>query len=219
MLKNRIITIFILLAIASSTMFTQCPKDYPYVPYEHWFKATASFTPYQLTYKVGDTIWINVNLPGKQLYDTITKKTIFYDSATFNSFASVQLLYNNPFITDGPFASFVFPENVVASTSNYNGYTAANVSFGCSPSPDYSLKLGIVLIKKGAFNIVFANSSMNNCFTGYAGHANATFVFDVPDTHLSFYQQLPLDSVGLTQNNDVISNLQKKSGIAINVEE
>ena len=219
MLKKRIATSLVLVVIALTTIYVDCGKYPGYqINYKYWFKANVAISPYQLNYHAGDTIWLSVNLPNKLLYDTISAKTIRFDSADFNSMATVQLLYNNPFITDGPFVTYVFPDNVVGATSNYSGYTTANVSFGCAPSSDYKVKLGMVLLQKGAFNISFACGSITQCFTNNAVNAQMVFYFDVPDTHLSFYQQLSLDSVGMMQNSDVVYSLQNKKSVAINVE-
>lgn len=189
----------------------------PDIPYQHYFKETVALLPYQTDYRVGDTIYLQVHIPGKKLLDTLTGTRVFFDSALFKSFAQAQLVYNNPFLGDGPFVQFLFPTGVSGSTNNYSYNTQALVDFGCAPGPDYSLSLGMVLLKRGVFGISFSTSSLAQCGTETYRNARITFLFDVADTHKSFYQTLPFDSIGKQPDAYVLDALDRKNMVVIRV--
>lgn len=199
---------------------TQCNKDVDqrYVENEHVFNETVTLAPYRLDYAVGDTLWLRVNIPGKKLLDEKTGTRILFDSSLFKSMAGVRLLYHDPFIGDGPFVAYIFPPGVSAVTSNGNYQTLASVDFGCTPSPDYSLLLGMVLLKPGAMGISFNNNSIQQCGTNNYKNSKLVFTFDVPDTHQEFYQQLPFSTLGIKPDDYSLNALQQKWLVAINVQ-
>ncbi len=218
-MKTNKLTLTVIICFAFFGIKFQCGRDYlEPIEEKYSFEEKISISPYNLNYNVGDTMWLNFNVPGKKLFDTKTSTRVFYDSANFHALARVSLLYNNPFIADGPVASFIFPTGVVAQIGNYSGQTDAYVTFGCSPATDYKLLLGIVLIKKGAFSVSFNNNYVRECFTDQLSNARLTFQFDVADTHKQFYQQLPFANIGKKQDEYVLQQLDSKSAVVINVQ-
>jgi hypothetical protein len=214
--KRKIL--FVLLLAAISLKF-QCDKGAGMeVPIDYTFAETVSITPYRLNYNIGDTFWINVIIPGKKLFDTKTSTKIFYDSASFNSIAQVDLLYNNPFIANGPFARFIFPQGVSAYTNTGGPQTYANITYGCAPSTDYRLSVGVILIEKGVFGISFFNTYINKCFSNTFKRSQLTFSFDVNDAHKQYYQQLPFINIGKQPSDDVLQRLDRKTTVVINVQ-
>lgn len=218
-MKKKNIVIATVLLFATLNMKLKCVKDYngvaPEIKYQ--FKENVNITPYSLDYKVGDTIWLTVNIPDKKLFDEKTNSKIFFDSASFTTIAQVDLLYNNPFIGTGPFASFVFPAGVSAYSNSGVSQTYANINYGCNSSTAYSLLIGIVLIEKGVFGISFFNTAIQKCFTGNFQNSKLTYVFDVSDTHKQFYQQLPFSTIGKKQDDYVLERLDKKTMVVVNV--
>ena len=182
------------------------------------FKQNVTITPYHLNYTAGDTLWLGVNIPGKKLFDERTNTKVFFDSASFTAKASVALVYNNPFISTGPFASFVFPAGVSAYTGNGGGSTYASINFGCSPSVDYNFELGIVLKEKGVFGISFFSEGIQKCFANNYQYNTLTYSFDVTDNHKQYYQQLDFAAIGKQQDGTVLDELNRKSMIVINVQ-
>lgn len=218
MKRNKITFIFIIL-FSLINIKTQCNKDRVTPPdYKYQFEEKISVTPYQLNYNVGDTIFFQLYVPGKKIYDSKTNSTVFFDSASFNMGVYVNLLFNNPYIGDGPFASFIYPRDVSAYTTNYTGTTQAFLTTGCSQSKDYLVKVGAVLTQKGVFVIGAFCNSLQNCFNGYATNAQLRFSLDVDDTHESFYQQLPFSDIGKTEDQNILSELDSKVAAVINVE-
>ncbi len=208
-MKMKKINLFTIFLFAILSLQLQCDKGYDGmdIPEKYTFKEKVSISPYTLNYDVGDTIWLTVSIPGKKIFDEKTNTRVFYDSASFNTITQIDLLYNNPFIGNGPFASFIFPAGVSAFTQNSGGQTYASVTFGCSPSTDYHLSLGIVLIEKGAFSLSFYNSSIKKCFTENFENSRLTYEIDVVDTHKQFYQQLPLANIGKSKMNTFYKGL------------
>jgi len=182
------------------------------------FKENVLITPYNLNDVVGDTVWLNINIPNKKIFDQTTNTRVFFDSASFSVIAQVDLLFNNPFIGTGPFASFIFPQGISVNTGNGGAQTYANISFGCSPSTDYNLMVGIVLIEKGVFGISFFNTAIRKCLINNYENSVLTFAFDVTDTHKQYYQQLPFSSIGKQIDTNILDRLDKKSMVIINVQ-
>ena len=217
MKRHQIVLISIIL-MGLINIHTQCKRnDYTAPDYKYSFKEKISISPYQLNYHVGDTVWFQLYVPGKKFNDTKTNTTVFFDSASINFDISCNLVFNNPYIGDGPFASFVFPQDVSAYTTNYSGTTQAFLSSGCSHSADYLIKVGVVLIQKGVFSVGVFTNGIQNCFNGYATNAQLSFSLDVDDTHKSFYEQLPFSDIAKTPDQNVESNLDSKIACIINV--
>lgn len=219
-MKYNKIALYLFLLLGVINLKFQCEKG-PYETYEpnkYSFKEKVSLTPYNLDYRVGDTIWLAVNIPKKELFDEKTNTKVFFDSAQFASLLQINLLYNNPFITTGPFASFIFPAGIVANTNNGSGQTFAFITWGCSPSADYKLTIGIVLKEKGVFGIHFFNTNIQKCFSNKVINSSVTFSFDVNDPHKQFYQQLPFVNIGKQVDPYALEYLDKKSMVAINVQ-
>ena len=219
MKKKNVVIVTVLLFGILNIKF-QCDKDYegiaPETKYE--FKESVTITPYKLVYKVGDTIWLVVNIPDKKLFDEKTNTRIFFDSASFTTIAQIDLLYNNPFIGTGPFASFVFPAGISAYNNSGIAQTYANINYGCSPSTAYNLLIGIVLIQKGVFGISIFNTAIQKCFIGNFQNSKLIYVFDVNDTHKEFYKQLPFSAIGKKQDDFVLERLDKKTMVVVNVQ-
>lgn len=217
-MRRRKNIIILIIFFGLINLQTECGRNYPAPPaYEYSFAEKIMIAPYQLDYNVGDTIQLQLDIPGKKLFDTKTNSLIFYDSVTFNIGVNVNLLFNDPYIGDGPFASFIFNPGVSAYTTNYSGTTQAFVTTGCTAANNYTVNIGVVFLKKGVFGIGEYCSNIMNCYTGYATNAEVRFSLDVNDTHKDFYQQLPLQNIGKMQDRDILSELDSKVLAIINV--
>jgi hypothetical protein len=218
MKRNRIIVILCIL-FGLINLKTQCNKDYPAPPgYKYSFQEKVSVTPYQLNYHVGDTVTLQLTIPGKKLFDSKTNTRVLFDSASFNIGVVVNLIFNDPYIGDGPFASFIFRPGVSAYTQTYPGTTQSFITTGCSLSADYVLAVGVVLLQKGVFSLGIYNNDLKNCFTGSATSAQLSLSLDVDDTHKSFYHQLPFSSIGKIEDDNVLRSLDVKGLAIINVQ-
>jgi hypothetical protein len=196
----------------------QCNRDYIGIPPKYTFKESVAITPYNLNYRVGDTVWLRVNIPEKKLFDEKTNTRVLFDSVNLSVRAQIDLLFNNPFISNGPFASFVLPTGISAYTYNGAGQTAANIIFGCTPSTDYNLLVGIVFTEKGVFGISFPNALLQKCFSSAYENSTLTFSLSVDDTHKQYYQQLPFSSIGKQQDPYILDKLDKKLIAVVNVQ-
>jgi len=162
----------------------QCDKDVGMaLPIAHTFEESVTINPYKLNYSIGDTLFLNLTIPGKKLLDTKTNTRILFDSVSFTSIAQVDLLYNNPFVANGPLVKFVFPLGISANTGTGGPQSYAHITYGCVPSADYTLSLGMVLIEKGVFGVSFFNTAINQCFNNFFKNSSLRFTFNVSDTH------------------------------------
>jgi hypothetical protein len=218
MRTNKALIIFFLL-MGLISIRTQCNKDFDVGPnYKYSFQEKASVSPYKLNYNTGDTIWIRINIPEKKLFDEITGTRVFFDSAGFTTNVQVFLLYNNPFIANGPFVKFIFSRGVSAYINNGGGQPSAQISYGCAPSNDYNMLVGIILLEKGVFGISVSNYNIQKCIHENYLNSSLSLSFDVSDTHKEFYQQLPLAEIGKKHNESYLQMLDKKTMIALNVQ-
>lgn len=218
-MKSRKIIVILFILFGFINLNLQCRKDFPPEPvYKYFFQEKISVTPYRLNYNVGDTIIFRLNIPGKKLFDTQTNTNVFFDSASFSMGVNLTLLYNNPYIGDGPFASFFYSSGVSAFSQTYTGSTIAFITTGCSHTTDYEATVGVILVKKGVFSIGIYGNDIKNCYNGFATRAQFRLSMDIDDTHKSFYQQLPLTDIGKTEDMNVLSQLDSKNIAIINVE-
>jgi hypothetical protein len=218
-MSKKDITTAIIFLFAIVNVKTQCNKGDMGLPpgIQFEFRQNVSATSYRLDYNVGDTIWLEVSALGKKLFDEKSNTHIVYDSVGFTSIVQVDLLYNNPFVANGPFVSFIFPTGISASTGNSGPQTYTYINYGCAPSADYHLLLGVVLLQKGVFGISMFNSSIQKCLNNYYQPAKLTYYFDVSDTHAQYYQQLSFSSIGKQVDTNIVDRLNKKLMVVINV--
>ena len=219
---QRVYVILILVCISLLTMNLQCGADYsiPSFVIEHAFKEPVSVYPYQTDYKTGDTLWLSFQASGTQLFDTISNKTIDFDSAYFEVSASMELEYDYPYDYTGPFASFIFPASSEGTVYEDYGPGSSVIGgvfkFGCINSSGYNFRLGLVLQKKGVFTVRFNNNLVGKCCDScILGHDLMNYFFDVNDTHLDFYNQIPFKNLGKTPSKNVM--LEKKTDIVFQV--
>ena len=216
----RIFIALIFLGLFVVTTSMQCYRNYPQndIKGQYGFKEGADILPYQVNYNVGDTIWINLNIPGKRIFDTISGLRIFYDSVNFNSIVQVDLLYKNPFTVNGALSDFIFPLGVSAYTSTGGFQTFSQISFGCAPSANYQLLVGIVLKQQGILGISFYNSNLKKCFSNSFEPNSFSLSFNVNDSHKNLYLQQSMTNIGKTHDPTFLNMLDRKTMVAINVQ-
>jgi len=218
-MKYKKIVIGFIILFGLINIKTQCGRQMPQRPdYKYSFSEKMTASPYQLNYNEGDTIMLQLNVPGKKLFDTKTNARIFFDSASLPITVAVNLVFNNPYIGDGPFASFIYSQGISAYTQSYSGTTYASITTGCTASNDYTVTVGVVLIKKGVFALSVSGNDLTHCFNGYSAYAQFMLLLDVDHTHKSYYQQLPFSDIGKIQDNNIITGLDRKNAAIINVQ-
>ena len=210
--------IIILSFVAVTTMFSMCGKDRYPPDYQYYFKQPVDISPYQLNYNKGDTIWMHVHIPGKKLYDTLSKKNIFYDSATITAIINVQLVYKNPYIVNGArLANFVYTPNISASESVNQNFTSSSIQFGCSQITDYDLLVGVIFSEMGVFTLSF-NGSVMKCINNPYVFYPLIYYFNVADSHVDYYKQLPFADISQEPNLNIIKAINDKSAVCVNVQ-
>jgi hypothetical protein len=199
-------------------MFSMCGK-YRYPPdYQYYFKQPVDISPYKLNYNKGDTVWMQVHIPGKKLYDTLSKKTIFYDSASITANINVQLVYKNPYIVNGArLANFVYTPNISASESVNQNFTSSSIQFGCSQATDYDLRVGVIFTETGVFTLSL-NGSVEKCMNNPYIFYPLIYYFNVADGHVDYYKQLPFADISQQPDFNIIKALNDKSAVCVNVQ-
>ncbi len=217
---NRSLKLIIALSlIAVTNMYVDCRKNAPYPEAAaHYYFEPVSITPYQLNYSVGDTVWLHVSLPGKVLYDSVTKQQVRYDSGYFGASAGVQLLYNDPFVSnDSPLVSFVYTQGVSATEGSNGVNTFTSIVFGCNQPTDYDLQFGIVFTHKGVYGIGM-NGSLQKCYSTLYVYNQMGYYFTVADAHADYYAQLPFGNINQQENTYTFNSLEAKTMVCVNVQ-
>ncbi|MEO7801189.1 MAG: hypothetical protein ABIR81_04280 [Ginsengibacter sp.] len=217
-MKIHRLTIIVIIFCGLINLNLQCDKQDVLPPdYQYTFIEKFSISPYQLDYNVGDTLWLDFNVPGKKLFDQKTNGRIFYDSASFVISISVDLIFNDPFIAYPENARFVYEPGVSVTSQNYAEFTSQSITTGCSSSSDYKLHVGVILTRPGVFGVSVYAGTVQNCYTHYATPSELRVTLDIGDPHKAFYQSLPFINVGKIQDNSVLQNLDAKRTAIINV--
>lgn len=179
-------------------MGVQC-EDYPPEPEPaKIYKETLSLTPYQKSYNLGDTIWIETNINGNRLFDSSLGQKVVVDSASLPielSYSALYQVYSRP--AEG-FCKVVSSNPVEAETRNYERATFIIASSGCN-QPEYRFKVGIVLLSYGVFSLTIdEKQDFYNCLKQqeYADRSQILYTFDLSDTNKDVFLAIPPISRG-----------------------
>ncbi|MBC5994175.1 hypothetical protein [Pontibacter cellulosilyticus] len=196
MKKYRYLLVAVVICLA---MGFQCGDDYPPDPEPaNIYKETLSLTPFQKSYNLGDTIWIETNLNNKFLFDSKSKQTALVDSVSLPvelSYSALYQVYSQP--ADG-FCKVVSSNQVKAETKNYERTTFIIASYGCNQS-GYRFKIGLVLLSTGVYSLRIAeNTDFYNCLKPqqYANRSQISYTFDLNDTNKDVFLAIPAISRG-----------------------
>ncbi|GAB3530392.1 hypothetical protein GCM10027443_10890 [Pontibacter brevis] len=183
---------YLVLAVFSFlTMGFSC-EEYVEPEYTHIIQETLTLTPYKKTYKVGDTIWIETNIPtGKYLYDTKVFQRVLIDSVSLPLNLNYYKLYKNPSRTIGDFIKPVHAD-LVERKSPYLSFR-----YACN-QPDYNFKVGLVLLSSGIYSLrIHDQNYFSNCITGsQASRSRIYYKFDVADSNKDIFLAIPPISRG-----------------------
>ena len=157
------------MAVTAILISCSCGKD-DIVRYETWinFLYPVSITPNTDTINVGDTLWIEVNLPDS-IYDNTNSRKFYLPSFNFQSYMSVRKLVDNT-------ANWSFQLN---SSNNFNTknnigsiYKTTSSSIDFQPvyqNNHYVFKGAIIPKDNGVYCLVFTNFSYEQRLTEILG--------------------------------------------------
>ena len=157
------------MAVTAILISCSCGKD-NIVRYETWinFLYPVSITPNTDTINVGDTLWIEVNLPDS-IYDNTNSRKFYLPSFNFQSYMSVRKLVDNT-------ANWSFQLN---SSNNFNTknnigsiYKTTSSSIDFQPvyqNNHYVFKGAIIPKDTGVYCLVFTNLSYEQRLTDFLG--------------------------------------------------
>ncbi|HMR84857.1 MAG TPA: hypothetical protein PKE30_17045 [Niabella sp.] len=228
------LSIYAILLFSFISLNFQCGKDKELLPAEseepQIFEMLLDIDPVKKKYTIGDTIWIDTNLPHKMLSDVKDHTKILVDTVRYNVPFIFRVLTTQTLVPDGGFCEFINPQQLQLATSsgyydprynvywNYNTGTIQN--FGCNEN-QYKFKIGIRLNTKGAFYIGISGSQLTSCVNNENAHQNRylLFKFNAADVNQDVYNNLPK----LSQNNPYwigfdVTSLNDKKAFIVDVE-
>lgn len=183
---------YLILAVFSCLTMSFSCEEYVEPEYSHIIQETLTLTPYKKTYKVGDTIWIETNIPtGKYLYDTEVFQRVLIDSVSLPLNLNYHNLYKNPSFVIGGFIKPVHADQVERQSPHLSFRYTCN-------QPDYNFKVGLVLLTPGIYSLrIHDQNFFSNCITGsQASRSRIYYKFDVADSNKDIFLAIPPISRG-----------------------
>lgn len=202
MQRNLLLLTIVIVAFFSFNF--QCGKDKELIDKQEELQnieMLMDIYPVKKKYAIGDTIWIDANLPDRMLSDAKNNTKILIDTVRFNIPFIFKVVTKQTLVPSGGFCEFINPQQLQLATSSgyydskYNVYwnynTGTLLHFGCSESPS-AFKVGIQLNTRGAFYIGLSGSSLFSCDNkGALQNKYLSFKFNEPDLNLQVYNDLP----------------------------
>ncbi len=160
---------FISVALTAILISCSCGKD-NIVRYETWvnFLYPVTITPNSDTIKVGDTLWIDVNLPDS-IYDNTNSRKFYLPNFDFQSYMSVRKLID---ITSNWSFQLNSSNNFNTNNSIGNLYKTTSSSIDFEPvyqNNHYVFKGAIIPKDTGVYCLVFTNLSYEQRLTEILG--------------------------------------------------
>ena len=186
--------LFLFTSVIFSTGF-QCHKDFRPSPPEYEFAEKLSLSPYKKTYALNDTIWVQFQTNGKNLFDKLSNSHILTDTTYLQTRFNYHFRY--PAGTTPELFSEVIVDNPIDLTFTplYSYYNILSFKTSCSSS-NYLIKVAFILKKKGIFSIE-PHISPERCPNKIKWYnATSNFVFDLLDCNKDVWLSIPAASRG-----------------------
>lgn len=182
-MNKRSVTLLIVILFGFCALKFKCIKE-PLPDYDHIFEAEVDIYPVKKTYALTDTIWLQINLPSKILYDTKTGQNVTADSgnmrfgATFNEFGTYITSPSNGFCD-------VITNNGVNTNRQLAQWsTAASINnFSCN-STGYKCRIGFKPNQSGTYHLMLPQDINFETCPGKAVPWNATITYKYKITDL-----------------------------------
>lgn len=184
-MKNKVLFITIAAFVALFTFGFQCGKDSIAPELKYNFRIPVDVYPLKKSYRLTDTIWIEADINGKALYDTISKQNVVVDSASLSlDVRYVQLAATNTNPPDG-FCQIISAANNNIYRQLYKGTTSANFSnYGCGQT-SLRWKLGFKPNYTGTYAIFLSSGGSLQFCQGVRQSYYAPYSFQYKPTDLN----------------------------------
>ena len=193
------------------SMNFRCSKGYILPPpNDYEFIADVDIYPLKKTYSLSDTIWIETDLPSKDLFDNITGQNINADTcnipfgATYNEFG---MSVTNP---SNGFCKIISSDAYVA-VDRAPWSTGALIHYGCG-QPSFKCRVGFKPLYPGAYYLALSSFGRLERCPSKVKPINAiiAYTYKNVDLNLDVYNSLPAsikgDSNSVASFTDQINN-------------
>jgi hypothetical protein len=203
-MKKPSFFLYICLAFALMTMGFQCHKELGSPEIQHRFTGKLSLSPYQKTYHVNDTIWVQFETTAKSLFDENSGSRIATDTTGIDMIFNIRKRYP----TGGPveFFSSATVENGtnVSFTTGTNLYNVLQFRTPCADSR-YYFRVAIVPKKTGVFSIERVSNLFYCPLRQRQPLSTLSFTFDLNDCNKDVWQSIPASArIGETGSVDAM---------------
>lgn len=218
---NSLRKVLIVIMVILITGCQPCNKYNLIRPYQYHFLQKVDLRPYQKTYSIGDTIFLDITCPGKMLFDTLSKSLIKADSISFSFDLGAGRLYDFP----NPPPSAGYFESISANGVNYqrdtlysamNGFIRFTDYIGCTTDSNYHYSIGVIPRAKGIYDLGLSVHAIYDCPNRKTQFpvSNITFQFNLADCNKDIWSSIQ----SFTNVPDLDSNIDKKTVFILKVE-
>ncbi len=205
--------------LAIFLMSTQCRKEPPIV-YQYKFLEKIDLYPFQKSYHVGDTLWIQYSNLDSKFFDQITRQRIFSDTISLPFQFGYNSRYQAPVNPVGGFFDFKAMNVVVLDTHFEPNGESLFTSTNCSNT--YNFKIGIVSKYSGIYSLDFwgvprtVGSCVNRSFLSQ--YSTIEYRFNLLDCNKDVYLSIPANSRGESSKGYTESLIDNKEIFVFKVE-
>jgi hypothetical protein len=197
-MQNHLNFIKVFVACITLTGCTECKSNWVYPKIKYSFLQSVSLNPNQKSYKKLDTIKIEILIPNKILFDTLSKMAVKTDSISLPLRLPVfNLNTAQPPPLNGYF-DLVDSDGQRQVIDTFYSYINNGINFSttvdCSLNADYLLKFGIVLKDTGVYMMSVSGGHVLPCtFTNSPQYyySQVDYFFNLSDFNEDIYNSIP----------------------------
>jgi hypothetical protein len=214
------IEILIIVLVSMCMLNFRCEQDVVQRPFDNAFEIEMNIIPLKKTYSLNDTIWLEAQVSGKQLFDVKTMQLVLADTGYF----SFHISYYG-------FGLRSWLPNSLANVITFNGVNTDRIAsqwsteakvenYGCSQL-SYTLKIGFKPNHRGTYSILLPKDLLlGSCINKIIPY-NATISFKFPNTDLNldvFNAFAQSENLGSDQKKHFTEKLNRREMFVFNVQ-
>jgi len=191
------IKLILCIILSVIVMSTECRKDL-IIEYKYKFLEKVDLYPFQKSYRVGDTLWLQYSNPNHQFYDQVTNQKIFSDTISLVFASAFNSRYEAPVNPVDSFFSLKI-ENASTMDNHVENYGQGLLIATTCPA-SYNFRIGIVPKHTGIYSIDMGNipETLGSCTNNMVSSPFSTieYRFNLTDCNKDVYLSIPAASRG-----------------------
>ena len=172
---------------------TQCDKYDDLLPTRvHEFDAKLNIVEAKKTYHINDTLWVELPITDKQLYDYTTNRMLVIDTEAISFSLFIKALYNTPVNPTGGYGDFAVAPAIQSTIFNNESDFGVFVQTQCN-APSLYFKVGFVPKYKGYYAVLTGRNELVSCnnSTNKQTCSEIVYRFNNNDMNRDIYNEIP----------------------------